>query len=121
MFVKAEWHFFPTSYGKGACDGLGGTVKMLAARASLQRVTYPIQTPWVLFEWASKSLANITVKFSTNAEYAVEEKKLEKRYQKTMTVKGTLSFHCFIPKTQKLAISKHYSLQEKSTCVKIIT
>ena len=35
--VKAEWHFSATSHGKGACDILGGTVKRLAARASLQR------------------------------------------------------------------------------------
>ena len=25
--VSAEWHFSATSHGKGACDGLGGTVK----------------------------------------------------------------------------------------------
>ena len=25
--VAAEWHFFATSHGKGACDGVGGTVK----------------------------------------------------------------------------------------------
>ena len=35
--ISAEWHFSATSHGKGACDGLGGTVKRLAARASLQR------------------------------------------------------------------------------------
>ena len=35
--VPAEWHFSATSHGKGACDGVGGTVKRLAARASLQR------------------------------------------------------------------------------------
>ena len=34
--VPAEWHFSATSHGKGACDGVGGTVKRLAARASLQ-------------------------------------------------------------------------------------
>ena len=34
--VSAEWHFSATSHGKGACDGLGGTVKRLAARTSLQ-------------------------------------------------------------------------------------
>ena len=33
--VKAEWHFSATSHGKG----LGGTVKQLTARASLQRKT----------------------------------------------------------------------------------
>ena len=27
--ISAEWHFSATSHGKGACDGLGGTVKQL--------------------------------------------------------------------------------------------
>ena len=35
--MDAEWNFFATSHGKGPCDGLGGTVKRLAAKASLQR------------------------------------------------------------------------------------
>ena len=34
--LKAEWHFFGTSHGKSPCDGTGGTVKCLLARASLQ-------------------------------------------------------------------------------------
>ena len=25
--IKAEWHFFATAHGKGACDGIGGCVK----------------------------------------------------------------------------------------------
>ena len=29
--ITAEWHFSATSHGKGACDGLEGTVKRLAA------------------------------------------------------------------------------------------
>ena len=44
--VPAEWHFFATSHGKGPCDGVGGTVKRQAAKASLQRVyTDQITTP----------------------------------------------------------------------------
>ena len=27
--ISAEWHFSATSHGKGACDGLGGTVKRM--------------------------------------------------------------------------------------------
>ena len=34
--VPAEWHFSAKSHGKGMCDGVGGTVKRLAARGSLQ-------------------------------------------------------------------------------------
>ena len=36
--IKAEWHFFPTSQSKNACDGIGGTVKRATTKASLQRV-----------------------------------------------------------------------------------
>ena len=35
--MPTEWHFFATSHGKGLCDGVGGTVKRFAVRASLQR------------------------------------------------------------------------------------
>ena len=35
--MPAERHLFATSHGKGPCDGIGGTVKRLATRASLQR------------------------------------------------------------------------------------
>ena len=35
FWVQAEWHFYATSHGKGPCDGIGGTVKCLAATASL--------------------------------------------------------------------------------------
>jgi hypothetical protein len=35
--VLAELQFFVTSDGKGACDGVGGTLKRLAARANLQQ------------------------------------------------------------------------------------
>ena len=31
--LDAEWNFFATSDGKGACDGIGGTVKRLTRKA----------------------------------------------------------------------------------------
>jgi hypothetical protein len=37
LAVPAEWHFLATTYGKSACDGVGGTLKRLAAKASLQQ------------------------------------------------------------------------------------
>ena len=30
------WNFFATSHGKSPCDGIGGTVKRLTTKASLQ-------------------------------------------------------------------------------------
>ena len=55
--VKAKWHFSATSHGKGACDGLEGTVKHLAAQASLQKpYQEKIMTPLQLYDWACTSL-----------------------------------------------------------------
>lgn len=116
--LAAEWHFFPTSHGKGACDGLGGTLKRLAARASLQKAT--IQTPRQLFEWATTALPNISLQFVENEEYIKEEKKLKTRFDKAITIKGTLAYHCMIPITQKTAKAKHFSLQEQFKQVRVM-
>ena len=35
--IAAKWAFFATSHGKSRCDGVGGTVKRLVKRASLQK------------------------------------------------------------------------------------
>ena len=49
--MPVDWYFFETSHGKGPCDGVGGTVKRLAARVCLQRpFEDQIQTPMQLFE-----------------------------------------------------------------------
>ncbi|KAJ8030181.1 hypothetical protein HOLleu_26513 [Holothuria leucospilota] len=34
--LAAEWNSFATSHGKSVCDGIGGTVKRLVTKASLQ-------------------------------------------------------------------------------------
>src|SRR3989442_10414164 len=44
--ISAELHFFVTSHGRSPCDGVGGTVKRLAATTSLQRPFFQqIQIP----------------------------------------------------------------------------
>ena len=59
--IEAEWHSSATSHGKSAWDGVGGTVKLLAARASLQcpykhQIMIPFQKknsisgPWIMFQ-----------------------------------------------------------------------
>ena len=118
----AEWHFFPTSHGKGACDGLGGTLKRLAARASLQRTSNPIQTPKQLFEWATESLSNISSKYVTNEEYVEADRILETRFKNAVTVKGTLRFHCIIPIEKNKVRVKNFSLQKEidSTVVELV-
>ena len=63
-------HFSATSHGKGACDGVGGTVKRLASRASLQRpYDQQIMTPHQMFEWASNNIQGIVFQYCSCVEY----------------------------------------------------
>jgi hypothetical protein len=53
--LDCEWNFFATSHGKSACDGIGGTVKRLTAKASLQRpVSGQILTPKEMYDYCKE-------------------------------------------------------------------
>ena len=96
--VKAEWHFSATSHGKGACDGLGGTVKRLAARASLQRpYNDQLMTPRQLFNWACSNIPAAYFGYCSNEDYAREQSSLEHRFQLSRTIPGTRKLHSFVP------------------------
>ena len=75
--LSCEWHFFATSHGKNACDGIEGTVKRATARASLQRTTEKqILTPEHMFQFCEENLSKkIKFFFVTTADL--------KRYRKT--------------------------------------
>lgn len=99
--VDAEWNFFATSHGKGACDGLGGTVKRSAARASLQRpVENQILTPLDLFHYCRDSITSIKSFFVSAAEVEFVTKNLAKRFSLAKTITGTQKFHQFVPLTE---------------------
>ncbi|MCP3667236.1 MAG: hypothetical protein GY696_32870, partial [Gammaproteobacteria bacterium] len=94
---KAEWHFFATSHGKNACDGLGGTVKRLAARKSLQSpYGDQIMTAKDLFNFAT-SLPSIAAKFCSQKDYDEEAMYLKERILSGGTIKGTQKLHSLLP------------------------
>jgi hypothetical protein len=67
--VKCDWSFFATSHGKSPCDGLGGTLKQLTARASLQRThSPPILTAKQVFEYCKEEIKGIHVNFISAEE-----------------------------------------------------
>ena len=108
--VPAEWHFSATSHGKGACDGVGGTLKRLAARASLQRpYDQQIMTPRQLFEWASENIKTTVFKYCSLDEYKRQEIFLKDRFEQSRTIPGTRKLHCFIPLTRSMVSTKVYS------------
>lgn len=118
--IPAEWHFFATAHGKGPCDGIGGTVKRLAARASLQlAVDKQITTPRELFAWASApdNLPNMTVKFASEEDYNKTVNDLTERFAKTKPITGTQQLHSIIPdKDGSLYVRKYSNSEEYRTC-----
>lgn len=106
----AEWHFFVTSHGKGPSDGLGGTVKREARRASLQRpLDGQITTPRHLFDWCCANLKNCNFGFLTEHEHNEQADLLKLRFLGLRTIPGTQKMHCFIPQGKKKLKIKHYS------------
>lgn len=101
--IAAEWHFSATAHGKGPCDGVGGTVKRLAAKASLQRpLENQILTPCELYEWSVKNITGISFDFSTQEEHVLSEIFLKDRFSEAHTIKGTQQYHAFIPLASSL-------------------
>ena len=108
--VSAQWHFSATSHGKGACDGLGGTVKRLAARASLQRpYDEQIMTPRQLFEWASSSIPAVFFEYCSTEDYKREQIHLEGRFQRARTIPGTRKLHSFVPISKDRVTTRVFS------------
>lgn len=113
--MTAEWHFFATSHGKNACDGVGGTIKRLATRASLQRtVEGQILNAQDLFEFASKNIKGIQVFFTPSAEIGANEEFLKGRYANSLSIGGTRENHFFKPLDKNTLLVKRVSLSENS-------
>ncbi|XP_066600762.1 uncharacterized protein [Prorops nasuta] len=120
--ISAEWHYFATAHGKGPCDGIGGTLKRMAARTSLQLpIDQQILTPFELYEWASKlvNLPNITIKFSSVKNYYNAAEKLKSRYSSIKPIIGTQKLHCIIPTENGTLIVKDFSTSSESKICKL--
>ena len=96
--VAAKWQFSATSHWKGACDRVGGTVKRLAAKASLQRpYDQQIMTPRQLFDWAVDNIPAMAFKYLNMDDYKSEQILLEQRFKQSCMihelVNSTVLFH----------------------------
>ncbi len=107
--------FFATSHGKGPCDGVGGTVKRLAARASLQQpYANQLQTPLELFSWAKENIPHVTFSFVGKVEIEDEARLLSARLKNSITIQGTQKAHAILPvngSTTQLVVKEFSSPQ----------
>lgn len=121
--LKAEWNFFPTAHGKGACDGVGGTVKRAAAKASLVLpVNEQILTAHQLFEWSKNhgNYTNVDFEYSTVSEYNANLRKLNKRFKNISRIKELQKQHFIRPLKNGKVMCKIYSSDKASTEMQVI-
>lgn len=115
--IKAEWNFFATSHGKSPCDGIGGTVKRLAAWASLQAsVSGHILSPEDLFNFAVANIKGITFVYASSEEIHAHEQSLIPRFSTIKTIVGTRSQHRFVPVSKDEILL--YRLSEDNCCTR---
>ena len=113
--ISAEWHFSATSHGKGACDGLGGTVKRLAVRASLQRpYNGQIMTPCQMFDWACTNVPAVQFGYCSTEEYEREQCYLEHHFEQSCTIPGIRKLHSFVPISKGKVTVTVYSASDTS-------
>jgi hypothetical protein len=94
--ITAEWNFFGTSHGKSPCDGIRGTRKRLAARASLQHpYENQILTPKNLFNFCNDNTDRIKFFFISKEEVEEEKASQEERFLQGHTLAGTRENHHF--------------------------
>ena len=97
--ISCEWHFFATSHGKSACDGIGGTVKRATAKESLRRpYTGQIMTVQSMFVFLMEKFESAIQFFLVEKEEVRKtSEKLIARFSAAKTIKGTRQFHRFVP------------------------
>lgn len=94
--LTADWHFFTTSHGKGAVDGIGGSLKR-NARANMLRTTgISPRNAKEFCETAYRTIIKLVYLDKLKME-DTRKKMEETRYKKTKTVPGTHNLHYFKP------------------------
>lgn len=95
--IPCEWHFYSTSQGKGAHDGIGGTLKRMAATESLSRVNQDqILSPKDLYNFAVSTQTKMTFCYVENSEYLIAKEKLKNRRDNCKAIPGISKLHSVI-------------------------
>ena len=87
------------------CDGIGGTVKRLVARASLQAtMTNQVLKSEQMFKWVTSKISGIKFFSSQLMTFRKNTKayNLEARFSSVKTIPGTRFHHSFIPDGQNI-------------------
>ncbi|RXN14647.1 Sentrin-specific protease 2 [Labeo rohita] len=114
--LRVQWHFFATSHGKGAVDGVGATVKRAVNTDFLCRQAVLVTDAASFVASARQSCPNINIKLITSSEITefIQHHNLNERWANTSAVPGTQSVHHIEPVSWGEVCHKIYSEAEQS-------
>lgn len=109
--LELNWHYFASSHGKGAVDGVGGTVKRSVWNAVATR-----KVPMVIDAQSFTSTANDVCNLTTEV-ILVTKKMISERYpvfciQNAVTIPGISKVHCVEHEKNGAFTLKKYSSQQ---------
>lgn len=110
--IDATWVFFATSHGKSPCDGIGGTVKRLTARASLQRpYSEQILDVSSMLDFCKTNIPGIAFIYISKERMEEVRADLKERFAMGHTIPGTRSYNLFTPVSTNVIAYKRTFIQ----------
>lgn len=96
--VSIAWHFFATSHGKGAVDGVGGTVKRAVSTAVLSRQVVQVDAR-SFAETARRVCPKVEVLFISTEDISqfCADNEMEKYWDQAAPLPGTRNVHYISP------------------------
>ena len=96
--IDATWVFFATSHGKSPYDGIGGTVKRITVRASLQRrYLNQILAVSSMLDFCKTNIPAIEFIYISKERMEDVPLELKKGFALGQTIPGIRSYHFFKP------------------------
>jgi len=103
--IEAKRVFFATSHGKQPYDSIGGTIRHLTAKASLQRpYSDQILTSKMMFQYCVSKIQDIKFIYIAQENLNSTRLFLETRFEQIKCpISGTRSFHELVPFSELLS------------------
>lgn len=91
--ITVNWHYSATSHGKGAVDGIGGTVKR-AVHSALMSRRYHVSNAREYADCARQVTQSVNILYVDSSYIDALKPELTEMWQSAITVKGTHGIHC---------------------------
>lgn len=88
----ADWNYFESGHGKGACDGVGGTAKRMADQ-SIKQGKVSIQDASDFHHWGQEYHKNAKYILVKQEDCEAARKEIDEMNKAICPVKGTLQIH----------------------------